>query len=165
MSGEPRSIGRPPGRLPCGGRFGSARCTFGTGRCPDMPGRWGACRNQRFLRDMNVDVPLADSRRIEVLANGLPLWQGAQVAVDTTCVSPVSRDGSARAGADRVPGKPRRTTRLRAKGGGHAREKAAFPTSLRRGLAEQPIHNHRQGVSHEVLGECPPKMPKVCSYA
>ena len=30
-----------------------------------------------FLRDMNVDVPLADGRRIEVLANGLPLWQGA----------------------------------------------------------------------------------------
>ena len=58
-----------------------------------------------FLRDMNVDIPLADSRRLEVLANGLPLWQGAQVAVDTTFVSPVSRDGSARAGADRVPGK------------------------------------------------------------
>ena len=36
-----------------------------------------------FLRDMNVDVPLADSRRIEVLANGLHWWQGAQVAVDS----------------------------------------------------------------------------------
>ena len=42
---------------------------------------------------MNIDVPLADSRRIEVLANGLPLWQGAQAAVDTTFVSPVSLDG------------------------------------------------------------------------
>ena len=49
---------------------------------------------------MNVDVPLADSRRIKVLANGLPLWQGAQAAV-----SPVGRYGAARAGADRVPGK------------------------------------------------------------
>ena len=58
-----------------------------------------------FLRDMNVDVPLADSRRIEVLANVLPLWQGAQAAVDTTFVSPVGRDGAARAGADRVSGK------------------------------------------------------------
>ena len=38
-------------------------------------------------------------------AYGLPLWHGAQAAVDTTFVSPVSRDGSARAGADRVPGK------------------------------------------------------------
>ena len=58
-----------------------------------------------FLRDMNIDVPLADSRRIKVLANGLPLWQGVQAAVDTTFVSPASRDGSARVGADRVPGK------------------------------------------------------------
>ena len=60
-----------------------------------------------FLRDMNVDVSLADSRRIEVLANGLPLCQGVQMAVDKTFVSRVSRDGSARAraGADRVPGK------------------------------------------------------------
>ena len=40
-----------------------------------------------FLRDMNVDVPLDGGRRIEVLANGLPLWQGAQAAVDTTLVS------------------------------------------------------------------------------
>ena len=39
-----------------------------------------------------------------VRANGLPLYQGAQVAVDTTLVSPVSRDGTARARADREPG-------------------------------------------------------------
>ena len=57
-----------------------------------------------FLRDMNVDVPLADGRRIEVLANGLALWQGAQAAVDTTLVSPVTRAGGAQPQADRVPG-------------------------------------------------------------
>ena len=39
-----------------------------------------------FLQDMNMGLPLADSRRIEALANGLPLWQGAQVAVDTALV-------------------------------------------------------------------------------
>ena len=39
MWGERRSIGRPPGRLPYGGRFGSTRCTSGTGRHPDLPGR------------------------------------------------------------------------------------------------------------------------------
>ena len=38
--------------------------------------------------------PLADS-------NGLPLWRGAQVAVDITFVSPVSRDGFACAGAEK----------------------------------------------------------------
>ena len=41
-----------------------------------------------FLHDMNIDLPLADSHRIKVLANGLPLWQGSQAAVDTTFVSP-----------------------------------------------------------------------------
>ena len=76
-----------------------------------------------LLRDMNVDVPLADSRRIEVLANGLPLWQGAQVAVDTTFVSPVSRDGSARAGADRVPGKA-------ATDAGRRKRQATYPELL-----------------------------------
>ena len=73
-----------------------------------------------LLRDMNVDVPLADSRRIEVLANGLPLWQGAQVAVDTTSVS---RDGSARAGADRVPGKA-------ATDAGRRKRQATYPELL-----------------------------------
>ena len=53
---------------------------------------------------MNVEVPLADGRRIEVLANGLPLWQGAQAAVDTTFVSPLTRDGGVRGAADRTPG-------------------------------------------------------------
>ena len=55
------------------------------------------------LRDLNLDAPGTDGRRIEVVANGLPLWQGAQVAVDATIVSPVRRDGSARPGADSVP--------------------------------------------------------------
>ena len=37
--------------------------------------RWrGTHRHQHFSRDMNADV----------LANGLPLWQGVPVAVDAT---------------------------------------------------------------------------------
>ena len=56
------------------------------------------------LPELNLDVPAADGRRIEVVANGLPLLQGAQVAVDATIVSPVRRDGSARPGADSEPG-------------------------------------------------------------
>ena len=56
------------------------------------------------LRDLNLDVPATDGRRIEVVANGLPLWQGAQIAVDTTLVCPVRRDGQARPGADARPG-------------------------------------------------------------
>ena len=37
-----------------------------------------------------------DGRRVEVVADGLALWHGAQLAIDTTLVSPLRRDGSAR---------------------------------------------------------------------
>ena len=61
-------------------------------------------------------------------------------------------------------------TRLPAQSGGHAREKAAFPTSFRRGLAEQ-LRNHKVSVSaqdaqcaamREVSTDCKPRPPK-CS--
>ena len=46
-----------------------------------------------FLRDLNLDgVGPRDGRRIEVIANGLPLWQGAQLAVDTTLVCPANNN-------------------------------------------------------------------------
>ena len=56
------------------------------------------------LRDLNLDLPAADGRRIEVVANNLPIWQGAKIAVDTTIVSPLRRDGEPRPQADREPG-------------------------------------------------------------
>ena len=36
----------------------------------------------------------ADQRRVEILADGLPLFGAAQLAVDTTLVSPLHCDGS-----------------------------------------------------------------------
>ena len=36
---------------------------------------------------------------LEVVACGLPLWHGAQIALDTTLVSPVRRDGQPHPGA------------------------------------------------------------------
>ena len=46
------------------------------------------------LADLNVQhVQHIDDRRIEVIANGLALWGGAQLAVDTTLVSPLTRAG------------------------------------------------------------------------
>ena len=56
-----------------------------------------------FVRDMNVTVSPTDTRKIEVVANGLPLYGGAQLAVDTTLVSPVRGDGRPRAGAQWRP--------------------------------------------------------------
>ena len=55
------------------------------------------------LRELNLDAPATDGRRIEVVANGLPLWRGAQIAIDTTLVSPVQRNGLPRAGAQARP--------------------------------------------------------------
>ena len=46
-----------------------------------------------LLRDMNIPVRPQDDRRLEIVANGLPLWGGAQIAVDATLVSPVRRNG------------------------------------------------------------------------
>jgi hypothetical protein len=48
-----------------------------------------------LLRDMNLEgISARDGRQLEVVANGLPLWGGAQLAVDATLVSPVRRNGS-----------------------------------------------------------------------
>ena len=59
--------------------------------------------NTRII-DLNIDhVDTQDDRRIEVIANGLSLWGvglslwgGAQLAVDTTLVSPLTRAGHPR---------------------------------------------------------------------
>ena len=41
-----------------------------------------------FLRDLDIVAPgVADNRRLEVVADGLPLFHGAQLAIDTTMVS------------------------------------------------------------------------------
>ena len=53
-----------------------------------------------FLRDLNVAVPAGDTRKIEVIANGLALYNGKQLAIDTTVVNAPRRDGTAHVGAD-----------------------------------------------------------------
>ena len=56
------------------------------------------------LSRMNLAVPVTDARQIEVLANDLPLWHGAQLAVDVTLVSPLGRTGQVRHASDANPG-------------------------------------------------------------
>ena len=49
------------------------------------------------VRDMDLpEFNNLDGRRLEVVADGLTLWHGAQLAIDTTLVSPLRRDGSPR---------------------------------------------------------------------
>ena len=56
------------------------------------------------LRDMNIDIPATDERAIEVLASGLELNHGAQLAVDITVRSAVTACGRARPNAAAVDG-------------------------------------------------------------
>ena len=67
-----------------------------------------------MVRDMDLAVPNpGDSRRIEVLADGLALFGGVQLAIDTTLVSPLHADGSARPGAAKNDGVALRVARRR----------------------------------------------------
>ena len=50
-----------------------------------------------FIRDLDLaEFNAMDNRRVEVIADGLALWQGARLAVDTTLVSLLRGHGSAR---------------------------------------------------------------------
>ena len=49
-----------------------------------------------LVRDLNLQAARQDERRIEVIANGPPLWGGSQLAVDTTLVSPLTSAGAPR---------------------------------------------------------------------
>jgi hypothetical protein len=78
------------------------------------------------LRDLNLPgVGVSDGRRLEVVANGLPLYHGAQIAIDTTFVSPLTRNGTARPRADRVDGEALRVARQR--------KEATYPELLQGG--------------------------------
>ena len=46
-----------------------------------------------FLRDLDLPVGAMDQRRIEVIAEGLPVFHRAQLAIDATFVSPLRADG------------------------------------------------------------------------
>ena len=53
-----------------------------------------------FVRDLDLGVvDHLDARRLEVVADGLPLFGGAQLAIDTTLVSAIRQDGTLRRGA------------------------------------------------------------------
>ena len=58
----------------------------------------------RMIRDMDLGVPITDGRRVEVVADGLPLFGGVQLAIDTTLVSALHCDGSPRRGAAHTDG-------------------------------------------------------------
>ena len=53
-----------------------------------------------YLKNLNLlEARVRDDRRLEVVVSGLPLYNGAQVAVDATLVFPLTRQGQTRARA------------------------------------------------------------------
>ena len=71
-------------------------------------------RSNVFVRDLDLlQHNVVDTRRLEVVADGLPLHGGAQLAVDTTLVSPLHRDGRAIRGAAEKNGEALENARRR----------------------------------------------------
>ena len=54
-------------------------------------------QTNKFLRDLSIDgILLTDGQRIEVITNGLSLFHGVEFAIDTTIVSALRRNGTAK---------------------------------------------------------------------
>ena len=78
-----------------------------------------------FVREMDLATYNAlDGRRLEIVADGLTLWRGAQLAIDTTMVSPLRRDETARPRAANHDGA--------VLGGGTSQEGSHLPRALRK---------------------------------
>ena len=88
-----RPLRQPPRCVPTSWNFAGAWRSFRTRGCHHMPRSWGSGHD-----DLNLEhLRRHDDRRIiEVIANGLNLWGGAQLAIDTTLVSPLTREGQPR---------------------------------------------------------------------
>ena len=93
--------------------FGDHRAAFARsgvlrGRgCPLERAAARVCREGSWSQshpDLNLQVDRVDDRRLEVVANGLPLWGGQQLAVDTTLVPPLSGQGQPVRRGGRVAG-------------------------------------------------------------
>ena len=62
-------------------------------------------RTNAYLRNLNLtDARVRDDRRLEVVVSGLPVYGGAQIAVDVTLVFPLTRKGTARPRAHKKDG-------------------------------------------------------------
>ena len=72
------------------GRRGYALESVAARICREAGGR---VRTNMFIRDMDLDVPVSDGRRLEVVVDGIPLHGGAQLVVDTTLVCTLFADG------------------------------------------------------------------------
>ena len=125
----------------------------------------GRVRTNLLMREMDGAPNVEDCRRLEVVVDGLPLFGGRQIAVDTTLVGALHRDGSPRRGAadrdgvaltaarkrkeDRYPGRGQGlahgwlSCRLKLAGGGQP-EASSFVSQLAVARARQEVPQLRK---------------------
>ena len=75
-----------------------------TDSCTHLSRSRGSSASERQTAHMNVPVSATDERSIEVVASGLPLNHGAQLAVDVTLSSALTSCGTACSNAATVDG-------------------------------------------------------------
>ena len=92
---------------------GPERFRGGSGCGTHLPRGRGQGFDHVMVRDLDLSqVPGVDGRRLEVVAEGLSLFGGAQLAIDATLVSALRGDGTARVGAH-TPGAALKASRRR----------------------------------------------------
>ena len=104
------------------GRRGFALETAAARVCREAGGR---VMTNMLVRDLDLAPGLntTDGRRLEAIADGLSLFQGAQLAIDTTLVSALRADGTPR---------PRAATTLGAAADARSRKETTYPELLAR---------------------------------
>ena len=113
--------------------FGKARICSGE-RCRQgvQGGRSPGDLQTSWSGDMDVAGNSGDARRLEVVADGLPMFSGVQFAIDTTLISALRCDGSALPRSANVDGATLQAARRRegasppGVGGAHAAELASW---------------------------------------
>ena len=110
------------------GRWGFALESAAARICREAGARVGT---NVMVRDMDL-LPQShlDTRRLEVVADGLPLFHGAQLAIDTTMVSAVRRNGLPRDDGAALATARRLKERTCEVGGGWSGETQAFLRQL-----------------------------------
>ena len=84
-----RSKWAPPRSLSARRSFGAKGVPFGERRSTCLQRGGGESDHERPSQDLDLPPRAgADNRRLEVVADGLSLFHGAQLAIDTTMVSP-----------------------------------------------------------------------------
>ena len=101
-----RAGGSAPARIPNGVSQQIAHRRVPSTYASPNSGNCSACCAAIARRAACIAESVPDDRRLEVVANALPIWGGLQIAVGTTFISPVRARGTTASPARRARGVP-----------------------------------------------------------